>query len=180
MARDTPIDGEATDTEPSFRIVASIRPEGHYGAHRSGHHTSDVSIPPPSSAYEGPTEPGPELVDLGAIHRDAVASLSEEVTVKVDDELSVDVAVDGDSVHVVVEASEAAAGDLEGLRAELSEQLSQGGQDLASYEQRSPSGDGAEQRPRARGERGEGGSAEAVDGADVAPVARGRLVNRIA
>lgn len=179
MARDTSAEEETSDPSPSFRIVARIRPEGHYGAHRSGHHTSEVSIPPPSGAYEAPVDAAPELIDLGALHREAVTSLSEgEVTVRVDDEVSVDVAVDGEGVHVVVEASEAAASDLEGLGAELSEQLSQGGQELASFEQRAH-GDDAERRP-GRGVRGEGGAVQGSEEAEVAPIARGRLVNRIA
>jgi hypothetical protein len=182
-----PDDGAADAPRPveshGFRVISASGPDGHYGAHRGAHHTSPASIPPPSQAFDpDPEGPASGVMDLGALHREAVAALSEEgseVRVRVDDDVSVDVRVEGDAVHVVLETTEAAARDFDGLQHELADQLAQSGADLGSYAQRSRDDGSDPERPAGRGTVGEGASAD-VDAPSAAPVARGRLVNRIA
>ena len=177
--------GEASaDRDLGFRVVSRARPEGHYGVHRSAHHTAPASIPPPSlPAAPAPVEgEGPGRIDLGALHREAVQALGgegEAIRVRVDDDVSVDVRVDGEAVHVVVESAASASAAFDGLQGELADQLAPSGHDLSSYHHRTRDEAGDDRPSAGRGGRGDGGTAEG-DGSATAPVARGKLVNRIA
>lgn len=63
------------------------------------------------------------------------------VRVQIDGEVAVEVELQGDRVHVVVESTAAAAADLQGLQDELRAELASHGHDLG-YEHRSAQGDG--------------------------------------
>ncbi len=179
---DGPAAGEALSESQGFRIVSHAGPEGLYGSHRSAHHTSPASIPPPSQSYEAAPEPDSPVLDLSALHRDAVAALSEEgaeVRVRVDDDVAVDVRVEGEAVHVVLETPESVARDFDGMQQDLADQLAQSGSELGSYAHRFRDEGSDTERSSSNRAGGEGEMAE-VEASTQAPVARGRLVNRIA
>jgi len=179
---DGPGASEAPVESQGFRIVSHAGPGGHYGSHRSAHHTSPASIPPPSQSFDAAPEPESPVLDLSALHRDAVAALSEEgaeVRVRVDDDVAVDVRVEGETVHVVLETTEAVAREFDGMQQELADQLAQSGAELGSYARRSREDESEADRSPSHRAGGEGETAE-VESSNRAPVARGRLVNRIA
>lgn len=121
------------------------------------------SLPSPAAG-----SPVADAIEQASIARDGDIG---EVTVQVDEDVSVGVHVEGERVRVVVDTTAEAAESLAGLHSELEQELADGGHDLEAYEQR--------ERPSPSGRAATGTSAVG-ERQPVPVVPRGRVVNRIA
>ena len=192
------------DPEPalrdSFTVVSAVRPAGSYGRARSAYRRTVASAPPLSvpahlAPAVVPTAPEPPVLAEGLAVVDTVTSQEPAevpelsvrtpdgpVRVEIDDEVAVEVGLGDDQVVVTVEATERATGSLDGLEAELQQELARDGQSL-DYEQRSrqQARDEPGRRPHAVGSRAES-TREADDPSEASEpvVARGKVINQVA